>query len=120
MSDAEYSPAAPTRRDTVVTYPGVGAAYLGNQTIKLANQTIGGYIKLRLNATDPGAWIVHCHLTVRGSAKPAPRLADLHQPHLIMGMGAIFFVGSENLPPLPESLEAEYMYVRHQVSEKLC
>lgn len=63
MSSAEYSPAAPTRRDTVVTFPGVGATYL-NHTEKLANQTIGGYVQLRLNATVPGAWIVHCHLTV--------------------------------------------------------
>jgi FtsP/CotA-like multicopper oxidase with cupredoxin domain len=64
MSNDEYSPAEPTRRDTVITYPGVAASYLGNATSKLDNGTIGGYVKLRLNATVPGAWVVHCHLTV--------------------------------------------------------
>lgn len=30
-----------------------------------------------------------------------------------MGMGAIFFVGSEHLPTLPPSLESEYMYASY-------
>lgn len=68
MSTQELSPLEPTRRDTIITYPNAAASYLGSAVSPLANGTIGGYVKLRLNATTPGAWVVHCHLTVRHHA----------------------------------------------------
>lgn len=51
----------PFRRDTSVAYPGPGASYIGQ---KVPAGTPGGWRLLRIKVTDPGLWLVHCHITM--------------------------------------------------------
>ncbi|KAK4686505.1 hypothetical protein P7C73_g3621, partial [Tremellales sp. Uapishka_1] len=83
------STATPFLRDTSVAYSGPGASW-DNQTI--ADDGPGGWRLFRIEITDPGAWLIHCHLTA----------------HMIMGMQTLFMYAPEELPPIPSSLLAEY------------
>ncbi|RXK37646.1 L-ascorbate oxidase [Tremella mesenterica] len=81
---------SPYLRDTSVVYSGPGESY--NSSV-IDDDGPGGWRLFRIKVSDPGAWLIHCHITA----------------HQIMGMQALFMYGAEDLPAIPDSLLAEYL-----------
>lgn len=64
----------PYLRDTSVAYPSPGASYLGQAIDKGG---AAGWRLFRIRVTDPGLWLIHCHIA----------------PHQVMGMMTMFLYG---------------------------